>query len=214
MISYSQHDEQDVLDRLIRSWPRVAGGNKARRFLDIGAYDGVRSSNTYFLALMGWSGVCVEPSFDPFARLARLYRENPRIFLVHALIGLEPRLVKFWSSPDSVSTADPAHHAKWKKASRFQEIWIPELSVNQLLLQFPGPYDMLNIDCEGEATERIYIDMAARDFAGARVVCVEWNSVASLKTRMVRAARRRGMTLQHTTPQNLILSRSPGTYVE
>lgn len=207
VISYSQHDEQDVLDRLIRSWPPRARGNKARRFLDIGAYDGIRYSNTHFLARMGWSGVCVEPSFEPFARLARLYRDNPRIVLVHALIGLEPRLVKFWSSPDAVSTTDPAHHAKWKNAASFQEIWIPQLSVDQFLLQFPGPFDMLNIDCEGDATESIYTDLAARDFAGARVVCVEWNSSASLKTRMVRAASQRGMTLQHTTPHNLILSR-------
>ena len=207
MISYSQHDEQAVMDRIIGSWPRPAGRNRARRFLDIGAYDGVRYSNTHFLALMGWSGVCVEPSHDPFARLARLYRGNPRIVLVHALIGVDSKLVRFWSSPDAVATSDPAHHAKWKNTARFQEVWIPELPLDSLLHKFPGPYDVVNIDCEGKATERIYLDMAARDFAGARVVCVEWNSVASLKTRMVRAARRRGMALQHTTPQNLILAR-------
>jgi len=207
MPSYSQHDEQTVLGRLIDSWPAAAGGNRTRRFLDIGAYDGVRYSNTHFLALMGWSGVCVEPSHDPFARLARLYRRNPRIVLVHALIGLDSKLVKFWSSPDAVATSDPAHHAKWKEAARFQEVWIPELPLDSLLHEFPGPYDVVNIDCEGKATERIYMEMAARDFAGARVVCVEWNSVASLRMRMVRAARKCGMALEHTTAQNLILAR-------
>ena len=208
MTSYSQHDEQDAIGRLIRAWPARAGGNNARRFLDIGAYDGIRYSNTHFLALMGWSGVCVEPSFHPFAKLARLYRDNPRIVLVNALIGFDWRLVRFWSSPHAVSTTDAAHHAKWeKKDATFQEIWIPELPLHQLLLQFPGPYDMVNIDCEGAATERIYAEMAARDFVGARVVCVEWNSVASLKRRMETAARQRGMTLQHTTPQNLIFAR-------
>lgn len=205
MISYSQHDEQAVIERIVRSWPPIAG-NRARRFLDIGAYDGIRYSNTHFLALKGWSGVCVEPSVEPFAKLARLYRDNPRIVLVQALIGFDSRLVQFWSSPDAVSTSDAAHHAKWKQSARFQEIWIPELPLDALLLQFPGPYDVLNIDCEGKATERIYSDMAARNFAGARVVCVEWNSVAAVKTRMVRAARKHGMTLRHVTPHNLILS--------
>jgi len=207
MISYSQHDEQRALDRIIHSWPPRPGRSRARRFLDIGAYDGIRYSNTHFLALTGWSGVCVEPSHEPFARLARLYRGNPRIVLVHALIGQHSKLVQFWSSPDAVATSDPAHHAKWKETARFQEVWIPELPLDSLLYGFPGPYDLVNIDCEGKATERIYFDMAGRDFVGARVVCVEWNSVASLKTRMVRAARKCGLALEHTTPQNLILAR-------
>ena len=29
-------------------------------FVDIGAYDGVQTSNTYALELLGWDGICVE----------------------------------------------------------------------------------------------------------------------------------------------------------
>lgn len=37
-------------------------------FVDVGAHDGVESSNTYALELAGWRGVCVEPS-DAYNKL-------------------------------------------------------------------------------------------------------------------------------------------------
>jgi len=40
-------------------------------FVDIGAADGVRFSNTYALEQLGWTGICVEPRDDDFAELRR-----------------------------------------------------------------------------------------------------------------------------------------------
>lgn len=41
-------------------------------FFDIGAHDGVRASNTYYLEKnLGWTGVCVEPQDDQFAKLVQ-----------------------------------------------------------------------------------------------------------------------------------------------
>jgi len=39
---------------------------KSGFFVDIGAYDGLTGSNTYFLESMGWNGICVEPNEGPF----------------------------------------------------------------------------------------------------------------------------------------------------
>jgi hypothetical protein len=42
-------------------WVLQKIGNKGF-FVDIGAHDGVESSNTYALEKAGWSGICVEPN--------------------------------------------------------------------------------------------------------------------------------------------------------
>ena len=38
-------------------------------FVDIGAYDGVHLSNSYFLEQMGWKGICVEAGYNNFLKL-------------------------------------------------------------------------------------------------------------------------------------------------
>lgn len=38
-------------------------------FVDVGAYDGIESSNTYALELAGWKGICIEPNPQAFANL-------------------------------------------------------------------------------------------------------------------------------------------------
>lgn len=38
-------------------------------FVDVGAYDGIESSNTYALELAGWKGICIEPNPEAFAKL-------------------------------------------------------------------------------------------------------------------------------------------------
>lgn len=40
-------------------------------FVDIGAYDGVESSNTFALEQAGWEGLCVEPNKAAFEKLVR-----------------------------------------------------------------------------------------------------------------------------------------------
>ena len=40
-------------------------------YLDIGAYDGIESSNTFALEQAGWEGLCVEPNKEAFDKLVR-----------------------------------------------------------------------------------------------------------------------------------------------
>lgn len=40
-------------------------------FVDIGAYDGIESSNTFALEQAGWGGLCVEPNKEAFGKLVR-----------------------------------------------------------------------------------------------------------------------------------------------
>lgn len=43
-------------------------GNKGV-FVDVGAHDGIESSNTYALEKAGWEGICIEPNRESFAKL-------------------------------------------------------------------------------------------------------------------------------------------------
>ena len=51
---YSERGE----DRTIAS---VLSNEVPSFFVDVGAYDGLKDSNTYYFELMGWKGICVEP---------------------------------------------------------------------------------------------------------------------------------------------------------
>lgn len=61
-------------------------------FLDIGAYDGVRYSNTFWLEKnLGWSGLCVEADADTFQKL----QSNRQCLCKNACVGLEGAEVIF-----------------------------------------------------------------------------------------------------------------------
>ncbi len=192
---YSQNDEEQVI---------LANVPATGRFLDIGAYNGRSFSNTLALAERGWSGVCVEPSAAPFASLVGLHKDRPDIQMVNALVGPAPGLTKFWGSPDAVSTSDPNHYAKWQKTGQFSPTWVAAITVGDLLRQFPGPYDFVNIDCEGKATKEIFDGLALVGFAGARLVCVEIESAEE----MIGTAARVGFQLIHRTSENLLFRRA------
>jgi len=66
--SWSQHGE-DVTLTSISGFPSIG------RYLDVGANDPIRFSNTNLLYKLGWSGVNVEPNPRLFQRLQK-YRVN------------------------------------------------------------------------------------------------------------------------------------------
>lgn len=49
-------------------WILEASNKKDGFFVDVGAHNGVGSSNTYFLENIGWKGICIEPG-DSFEDL-------------------------------------------------------------------------------------------------------------------------------------------------
>jgi len=45
-------------------------------FVEVGAFDGIISSNTYHLACNGWSGVYIEPIKDYYLKCINIHKEN------------------------------------------------------------------------------------------------------------------------------------------
>jgi FkbM family methyltransferase len=62
--SFAQYGEDQLIRGLV---PDV------RFFIDIGANDGISGSNSFYFALRGASGICLEPVSEPFRKLRSLY---------------------------------------------------------------------------------------------------------------------------------------------
>jgi FkbM family methyltransferase len=71
----------------------VSKFKRAGRFLDVGAYDGVHTSNTYALEKdLGWTGVCVEA--NPVL-VEKLKQNRPGSSVVHCAVWNEPKEIEF-----------------------------------------------------------------------------------------------------------------------
>jgi FkbM family methyltransferase len=68
----AQHGEDRWLERYF-------GGKKSGFFVEVGAYDGVVLSNTFFFESVGWTGVLVEPDAAKAAQ-CRVNRPGSRVF--------------------------------------------------------------------------------------------------------------------------------------
>ncbi len=68
-------------DRIL--W-RVFRGRTCGYFVEVGAYDGITLSNTYFLERMGWCGLLIEPIA---ALCERAVKSRPRSRVLHSACG-------------------------------------------------------------------------------------------------------------------------------
>src|SRR5271154_5140739 len=160
---YSQNGEEKHI---------LAAVGDAGHFLDLGAFDGKTFSNTLSLVERGWSGVLVEPSVYAFGSLLDLHGHNDNLKLVQALIGVNPGLMPFWNSRDAISTTEARCYALWKQVAEYKPIcYVPQLTVRDILTEFPAPYSVVSIDTEGTSAELFLhwpIEMCV-----PRVFCVE-----------------------------------------
>lgn len=108
-------------------------------FLDIGAFDGVNISNTYYLEKLGWDGICVEPNPDIFARLTR----NRKVKCMRCAIYSENKMIRF-------------HRAgAGSGISPNGEIKIQAYTLRTLfeICQVPEVIDYISLDVEGMEDE-------------------------------------------------------------
>ena len=93
--SYSQWGEDIVIDKLL--------GKKRKGFyVDIGAYDPIRFSNTQRFYNKGWKGINIEP--DPI-RINKFYKLRPRDINLNVGVANKNGLLDFFKfSPQTLST--------------------------------------------------------------------------------------------------------------
>jgi FkbM family methyltransferase len=140
---YSQNDEEKyIIDYF---------GNLAGKFLDIGAYDGIKFSNTYELVQRGWDGIAIEPSPCVFKKLQEHMQEFPNIILENVAIGLTDSYVDFYdSNGDAISSFSKEHADKWTTGagSKFNKISVKAITITSLFDKHGYDYDFINLDVE------------------------------------------------------------------
>lgn len=172
-------------------------------FLDIGAFDGVAISNTLALAERGWRGVLIEPAPEPFARMARHYKQFPLCECVQAAVTADGRWCKFYYEA----------HRQWAgtvmdeclKAHQVQvdySFMVRTISPDEIRKQWPFPFDFISVDAEWADFE--IVSAADALLKDCKLLCIEKGGghdwLALLKEK--------GFTnIVLSTPENYLVSR-------
>jgi FkbM family methyltransferase len=165
-MSYSQLNEEQVIARYF--------GDHVGTFLDIGANDGKTFSNTYALALKGWSGVCVEPSPKAFERLEDTYKGNPDVLCVNVAVTTENGPIVLHEASDTlVSSLSDTQPKDWAAYNfDWREVEVKGVTFDMLLaIAVQTRYDFISIDAEKHDMDILrQIDL---DQVGCRLLCIE-----------------------------------------
>ena len=144
----SQYGEEALLRSTINDF-----GSKT--YLEIGAHQPIKCSNSWKLYRKGWRGLCVDPQ-ENFNINWRIFRPRD-IFLPVAITPEESDFVRFFDFErrvNLVSTIDPVFAQEWiEDGFECRERLVPALTPKQVLqkfdLEFGCEPDLIMIDVEG-----------------------------------------------------------------
>jgi hypothetical protein len=157
----SQFGEDGILWQVFRQRP-------VGYFIEVGAYDGVTLSNTFFLEQMGWCGLLVEP-IPVLAQRAAAARPRSRVIAAAASRPEKKGTAKFTVTQNvpvlSFLEADQDHVDRCiREGAQLVEIEVPVTTLDDILMQErrnPAPFgspwiprkgwqiDLVSIDTEG-----------------------------------------------------------------
>jgi FkbM family methyltransferase len=166
MRSFSQDGEDLVIDRLLER-PREGF------YVDVGANDPVRFSNTARFYRRGWNGINVEP--DP-GRFAALRRARPRDVNLDVGIAADAgRMTFFRFVPDTLSTfsREEAERLMAQGANLAGTTTVPVQPLRQLLAHHDAPSDFAFLSVDTEGLDLEVLESNDWDRFRPRVVCVE-----------------------------------------
>lgn len=122
-------------------------------FVDVGAYDGVKYSNTKMLADNGWNGLCIEPLYHD--RCMQAHKNN--VIVEPCAVGATSGEVDIYIGEAISTTSENMYRLFQKKG------WIgnvPKKTVRQETLEsllvkhnIPIGFELLDIDVEGSEWE-------------------------------------------------------------
>jgi FkbM family methyltransferase len=126
-------------------------GKRDGFYVEVGAYDGVGFSNTYFFEAVGWDGLLVE-AVPSLHQAACQSRPNSRV--VHAAAGRQAGTVRLTvvegeGGVATLSSATPDRQRIVREGGRMREIDVPLVRLDSLLEDVRQPIDFVSIDVEG-----------------------------------------------------------------
>lgn len=209
MKDYSQSGEQKIILEYFQP-PRFEYliGN----FLEIGANDGTTFSNARALAVIGWKGICIEPSPAAFAKLKELYHDNAHVICKCAAITTQDGPIDLYDSGTHLkkgdvallSTTVPSEMDRWKKSGEtFTKTTVRGITFETLMKETGvKTFDFISIDAEGMDVQILkQIDLTA---VGCKLLCIEFNQSELAEGLIGMHCRKHGMKLVHKNFENLI----------
>lgn len=142
--SFSQNDEDSILDRLM--------GHKKRGFyVDVGAYDPYRFSNTMRFYLRGWRGINIEPDIERWSRFRTTRKRD--INLNIGIANQRGNLSYFRIDPPTLSTFESRQAEAYAKQgfTILEKVKIPVLPLVEVFRRYAKgkTIDFMSIDVEG-----------------------------------------------------------------
>jgi len=125
-------------------------------YVDVGAYDGVGFSNTYFFEAIGWNGILIEP-VPQFYENCLAARPHSRVINLVVNNG-ETRATEFSIAEgnNGVGTLSFAGEDEKqterieREGGKVRTITVPSCSLNEILANHQGTIDFVSIDVEGK----------------------------------------------------------------
>jgi FkbM family methyltransferase len=203
---YSQNNEEEIILRYF--------GDKIGTFLDIGANDGKTLSNTYQLALNGWSGSCIEPSKIAFNKMTDMYGlANENIELFNYALSDKSGTFEFYESGEHLGKGDTSllstlvesELQRWKGTKdRFTKTIVDAKTFREFLIDSKfAKFNMISIDIEGKDYDVLtQIDLSK---IGCEMLIVETNGKENDK--YINYISNFGLKLIHQNFENLIFAR-------
>ena len=149
---YSQYGQDEYLHQ------QFFADKKDGVFVEIGAHDGVKFSNTLFFEKQGWRGLCVEPIFERFQELEK----NRNCHCVHGVAfnrkgNVQFKQVSGYAEMLSGITYeyDPRHKQRIERETKHhggevKTILVPSYRLETLLDKYNMTHiDYMSIDTEG-----------------------------------------------------------------
>lgn len=196
-MSYSQNSEESFILEYFKDKP-------TGKFIDIGAYDVFKFSNTRALFEKGWFGIFVEPSPPNYKAIADHYKDSGLILVLNIAIGETTGEIDFYSCQDAVSTSDINHKNKWEAAGvPFTKIKVQQVSVADFMNENCKNVDFLSIDTEG-TNLAVFINIPDFVFQQIKMICIEHDGN---QDEMQAKLHRFGFATVYINAENLIMAK-------
>lgn len=148
MVYYSQHGEDKYIESLFSNLtePGVC--------IEVGAYDGVLISNTYYFEKKGWRALCIEPIEAAFEQCKKVRKECYQGCIAESdMDDKEFTMFKIDNNLSAVSSLTPDVRLIQAFSNRITEVikcQVKVRSLNSLLneLNYPKDIDFISIDTE------------------------------------------------------------------
>ena len=125
---------------------------KSELIIDIGASEGHYNSNSFYLINhLGWSAVLVEPMERQFAKIERMYLDNPKVECVRAALTDHDGVCEMYiHRNDGDGTMTDNHGSSLVRSidSTFK-VSVPAISFHSFCAKLPSQVGILSIDTEG-----------------------------------------------------------------